>query len=139
MERAMERHISIVGGLHIAYNCIGLLVGLSLFMVLTGIGVFTGDDVAFTALALVGTFLVGLFLIGTIPGIIGGIFLLQRREWARILVIILSFFDLLHVPIGTCLGAYSIYVLLNPEVIAAFQPRSTSPVAAPVAPPPSAV
>ena len=142
----MERHITVVAVLHIAYNIVGILIGLFLFTFLTGIGIFTGDDVALTVLTLVATFLAGLFLIGSIPGIIGGIFLLQRREWARILVIIVSFFDLLHVPLGTLLGAYSLWVLLNSEVVAVFQGNapavSTVPVSPPAprapAPPPSA-
>lgn len=133
----MERHITVVGVLHIAYSIVGILLGLFLFTFLTGIGIFTGDDVALTVLTLVATFLAGLFLIGSIPGIIGGIFLLQRREWARILVIIVSFFDLLNVPLGTLLGAYSLWVLLNSDVVAVFQGR---PQAAPPAPaPPVAV
>lgn len=133
----MERHITVVGILHIAYNVVALLIGLFLFTFLTGIGIFTGDDVALTVLMLVGTFLAGLFLIGSIPGIIGGIFLLQRREWARILVIIVSFFDLLHVPLGTLLGAYSLWVLLNAEVVAAFQGKPMTPVSVPVPAPPA--
>lgn len=138
----MERHITVVGVLHIAYSVVGVLIGLFLFTFLTGIGIFTGDDVALTVLALVATFLAGLFLITSIPGIIGGIFLLQRREWARILVIIVSFFDLLHIPLGTFLGAYSLWVLLNSEVVAVFQgkPPAVSTIAvppAPVPPPPA--
>ena len=138
----MERHITVVGVLHIAYNVVGILIGLALFTFLTGIGIFTGDDVALTVLTLVATFLAGLFLIGSIPGVIGGIFLLQRREWARILVIIVSFFDLLHVPLGTLLGAYSLWVLLNADVVAAFQGKTLAVTAvpgppAPVPPPPT--
>ena len=129
----MERHITTVGVLHIAYSIVGLLIGLFLFTFLTGIGIFTGDDVALTVLMLVATFLAGLFVVGSIPGIIGGIFLIQRREWARILVIIVSFFDLLHVPLGTLLGAYTLWVLFSADVVASFQGRPPG-VAAPPAP-----
>ena len=133
----MERHITVVGVLHIAYNVVGILIGLALFTFLTGIGIFTGDDVALTVLTLVATFLAGLFLIGSIPGVIGGIFLLQRREWARILVIIVSFFDLLHVPLGTLLGAYSLWVLLNADVVAVFQGKTPGDTTVPGPPAPA--
>jgi len=133
----MERHITVVGILHIAYNIVGILIGLVLFTFLTGIGIFTGDDVALTVLTLVATFLAGLFLIGSIPGVIGGIFLLQRREWARILVIIVSFFDLLHVPLGTLLGAYSLWVLLNADVVAVFQGKTPGVTTVPGPPAPA--
>jgi hypothetical protein len=122
----MERHITAVGVLHIVYNIVGLLIGLFLFTFLTGIGIFTGDDVALTVLTLVATFLAGLFLVGSIPGIIGGIYLIQRKEWARILVIVVSFFELLHIPLGTLLGAYSLWVLLSSDVVAAFQGTTAS-------------
>jgi hypothetical protein len=133
----MERHITVVGVLHIAYNVVGILIGLTLFTFLTGIGIFTGDDVALTVLTLVATFLAGLFLIGSIPGVIGGIFLLQRKEWARILVIIVSFFDLLHVPLGTLLGAYSLWVLLNADVVAVFQGKAPGVTTVPGPPAPA--
>jgi hypothetical protein len=135
----MERHTTVVGVLHIAYNVVGLMIGLFLFTFLTGIGIFTGDDVALTVLTLVATFLAGLFLVGSVPGIIGGVFLLQRKEWARILVIIVSFFDLLHIPLGTLLGAYSLWVLLSSDVVAAFQDKRavvSAPPGHPVPPPP---
>jgi hypothetical protein len=56
----------------------------------------------------------------SLPGIIGGIGLLREKEWARILVLILSGFNLFNVPIGTAVGIYSIYVLLQPETVQLF-------------------
>jgi glucose uptake protein GlcU len=41
--------------------------------------------------------------------------LLERREWARILTIILGVLHLLGFPIGTALGVYTLYVLLNDQ------------------------
>jgi hypothetical protein len=51
----------------------------------------------------------------SIPGVIGGIGLLKRKPWARILVLILAVFDLLNVPIGTAVGVYTIWVLIQEE------------------------
>ena len=38
--------------------------------------------------------------------------LLKVRPWARVLAIILGFISLLHVPVGTALGVYTLVVLL---------------------------
>jgi len=49
--------------------------------------------------------------------IVGGVALLQRRPWARILVLILSFPTLLIIPIGTAYGAYAIWVLMKDDTV----------------------
>ncbi len=38
--------------------------------------------------------------------------LLQRKPWARTLALILAFLALIHVPLGTALGIYTIWVFL---------------------------
>ncbi len=38
--------------------------------------------------------------------------LLERQPWARILGIVLAFLALLHIPFGTALGIYTLWVLL---------------------------
>jgi ABC-type spermidine/putrescine transport system permease subunit I len=39
--------------------------------------------------------------------------LLQRKPWARMLALILGFLALLHFPLGTALGIYTIWVFLT--------------------------
>jgi hypothetical protein len=56
-----------------------------------------------------------------LPGLIGGIGLLQYQSWARITIIVISALDLIHIPIGTALGIYGFWVLLNPETEAMFR------------------
>jgi len=41
--------------------------------------------------------------------------LLQRESWARLLALIVGFLALLHVPFGTALGIYTLWVLLPAE------------------------
>jgi hypothetical protein len=45
--------------------------------------------------------------------LICGIGLAKGKTWPRIPAILLSFFNLLNIPIGTVLGLYSIWVLLR--------------------------
>jgi len=43
------------------------------------------------------------------------------RPWARVLTIVISAFDLLHVPFGTALGVYGLWVLLSSQGEALFR------------------
>ncbi len=123
----MEKHISVVAILHLVYSSLALLAGILVFAVFAGIGTIvthvpdTPAEEAFSAAAIlwgIGTIIATLLVIFAIPGIVGAVGLLKRKEWGRILVIVVSFFDLLHIPLGTILGGYSIWVLFNNETIA---------------------
>lgn len=46
----------------------------------------------------------------SIPSIVGGIALLQRKSWALTLLLIMGCFKLFSFPIGTALGVYTIWV-----------------------------
>ena len=48
-------------------------------------------------------------------GFIAGWGLLQREPWARMLTIVLAFLALFHIPFGTALGVYTLWVLLPAE------------------------
>jgi len=45
-------------------------------------------------------------------GFIAGWGLLQREPWARMLTIVIAFLALFHIPFGTALGIYTLWVLL---------------------------
>jgi hypothetical protein len=62
-----------------------------------------------------------LMAVVSIAGIIGGAAVLKRKEWGRILLLIVSFLNLWRIPLGTLLGAYTIWVLFNDEAIKLFQ------------------
>jgi len=118
----METHVKAVGALSIGLSVFGILIGGFIFVLLAGIGFVVQDEEAAPILAVVGL-AIGVFLfILSVPGIIGGIGLLKRKEWARILVLITSALHLLNFPIGTAIGGYSIWVLVNTETIRLFNP-----------------
>lgn len=54
----------------------------------------------------------------SIPAILGGIGLLQRRRWGRIFALVTAAVSLLSIPIGTAFGIYSIVILKKPEIAA---------------------
>jgi hypothetical protein len=119
----MEKHVTAVAVIHIGLSILGILLGGFLFILLTSIGVFTQDHEAQFVLWIVGTALGGFFVITSIPSIIGGIGLLKYKNWARILVLIVSAVDLINIPIGTAVGVYSIWTLVQPETAVLFDDK----------------
>ena len=127
-----QKHITLVGILTLVHSGLVVAVAILAFGVLTGIGAVSGDEDAFLVLGIIGTVLGGFLLLLSIPGIVGGIALLQRARWSRIFMIVLSAFKLMDVPIGAALGIYTIYVMLRPDVIAVLDPPPVQPVVATV-------
>lgn len=111
----MEKHITLVAVLHIGFGILGVLGTIVVWVLLVGIGVITGDDEVIAILAVIAPIITAFFLIVSVPGIIGGVGLLKRRPWARILVLIVSVMRLVDIPIGTAIGIYSLWVLMNEE------------------------
>lgn len=144
----MEKHVRILGILHIVYSSLALLFGFLIFILLSGIGLAVAQapevsdmDVSVPSiLAGIGFIVAVVLTVLSLPGIIGGIGLMKYKEWARILVIIVGFFDLLHIPVGTALGIYTIWALFNAETIKLFSPplpASPAPAATPAPPAPA--
>jgi len=118
----MAQHIKILGILHIIYAGLVLLAGIIVLVVMGGIAGFLSvsdraadSDVAPPILGLIGIGVFCFLLVLSLPGIIGGFGLLKYKPWARIMVIVLSAFELLSVPFGTALGIYGLWALLNRE------------------------
>jgi hypothetical protein len=120
----MREHVRILGIIHIVLGALGLLVALVLLAIFglggaaAGAAAAQNDPDALVALPIIGAIGIGIFLliaVLTIPGLIAGVGLLKLRPWARILTIVLSAMNLLSIPIGTALGVYGLWVLLNKE------------------------
>ena len=116
----METHVKTLGILHIVFGALGVLAALVILLVFGGVAGIVGatshmEDarIAVPILGAIGTFVFFVVLLLSLPGLIAGIGLLQLRPWARILTIVLSIFELIHVPFGTALGIYGLWVLLS--------------------------
>lgn len=117
----MEKHVTLVAVLNIAFGFLGIFLGIFVFVVLVGAGIISQDPEALTITSIVGI-AVGFFLILTsVPEVIGGFGLLKRRPWARVLVLIIAVLDLFMIPIGTIIGIYELWVLLNEETAKLFK------------------
>jgi len=70
------------------------------------------EDIAFTIVPGLFGILCVMFLIFAALRFIAGWGLLKLEPWGRIFALVMAFLDLLHVPLGTALGIYTLYVLL---------------------------
>ena len=116
----MEKHVTVLGIIYIAFSALGLLAAVIVFMAIVGGGILSGDSEAMAITAIVGPAIAFFLFIVSAPGFIGGIFLLKWRPWARILILILGFLNLFFIPFGTILGIYTIWVLLKNETAQLF-------------------
>lgn len=126
----MQFHVKLLAVLHIVFACLAILVGLGLFVMFGGLAAIvavteSGSD-AFAGMAVlgaIGTFLLVLLLVLSLPGLISGVGLLYMKPWARILGLVVSALNLLSFPFGTALGIYGLWVLVNQETGRLFDQR----------------
>jgi hypothetical protein len=126
-ERQMEQHVTIVAWLRIAGSALVLLVALCACVFLPGIGLISGDPEAVTVLGFIATIAVVFLGALSLPGILAGYGLLKRKNWGRILAIVVGVLDLANFPIGTAIGIYSLWVLLQDSASAYFALGSSTP------------
>jgi len=128
---AKQDHITLVGVLHIVRGVLVLLLGLAAFALLTGIGLITEDPTAFGILGFIGTVAASVMFLLAVPSIVAGIGVLQRREWGRVIAIIVGAVSLLDFPLGTALGVYTLWLLMDNEARELFTKPSYAHPAAP--------
>jgi hypothetical protein len=113
----MRKHLKTVAIIQIVRSSLWLILAILVVVGLTiALGV-VNDDVAHKVLSIVlATFPVVLGVLGTL-GLVGGIGLLTLKPWGRIITLIISGMGCLVIPIGTLIGVYSIWVLMQDESV----------------------
>jgi hypothetical protein len=115
-ERQMDQHVRILGWLYIVVNALFLLLGLCgllFFVSIGGIAAAEGDATALAVLSTIGLISLGFFALLALPGMVAGYGLLKRERWGQILALILGILSLFNAPVGTLLGIYTLFVLLQ--------------------------
>jgi hypothetical protein len=119
----IEDHLKIVAYIRIGVGSLFLLGAIFLFLICTIPGIAIGDHETMAILVASGTVLSLIPLVLAVWDLTSGIGLLKRRRWARILVLISGALDLFAFPVGTAIGIYTIWVLMQKETIQLF-PRT---------------
>jgi hypothetical protein len=115
LRERVENRVRSLGRLYLAVAALGILCAGIAFVAIAPWGLLLGDPTASAVLAGVGGGVAAVLMILSAPGLIGGIGLLTRRSWARAYAVVLGAVLLLWFPLGTLLGAYTLYVLLQPD------------------------
>ena len=118
----MEQHIKVVSVLFIILGILGIVVAVAFLMLGAGTAATIlaqdNSNEARVGAAWAGgciTFIAALFGLMSIPSIIAGWGLSQRKSWARILTIILAILSLPQFPVGTAIGVYALVIMFNEE------------------------
>src|SRR5579859_4421396 len=112
-ESEMQQHVSILGWLFIVSNALFLFIAGFVFVLLTGLGQSVSDPEARAILPLVGSSVGLLLALLSLPGLAAGYGLLTRKPWARVLGIVVAVLGLFNFPVGTAIGIYALWVLLQ--------------------------
>ena len=124
-EQQLKQHITILGWLHICNGIFSLLIGALVYFFLSSIGAATGDPQAVVILGLAGTFVAALLVILGLPSVAAGFGLLAHKSWSRYLTIALGVFNLFNVPVGTLIGIYTLWVLMQEQAATYFAQTSS--------------
>ena len=111
----MNKHVTLLGSFYIAMGALDILAAIIIMVVMVGAGIASGDVEAMQITSAVGSGIASLLLIFAVPEIICGVGLLRGASWSRVLGLIMSFANLLGIPLGTLLGGYGIWVLFHDE------------------------
>jgi hypothetical protein len=131
----MTTHVKVLGVLYLAMSALALLAAMVVLLAIGGAAATVGVSaepqdaaVALPILGLAGTAVGVTLLLLALPGIATGLGLLYFKPWARILGIVLSVLNLINIPLGTIVGAYGLWVLLNKDTERLFtNPTISSP------------
>lgn len=130
----METHVKVLAVLYLVFSALGIVLALAFFLatgVVTAIvGTAAEPDAARIAIPIIrlgGTALACFFLALAVPGVVLGIGLLKLQPWARVLGIVVSALTLLHIPVGTVLGVYGLWVLFSHDTERLFATPAAPP------------
>ncbi len=114
-QQQLRTHVNILGWILIAQTVILLLGALFILLFLPAIGSVSGDREALTVLSTVGISVSSFMGLLVIPGFVVGIALLQARPrpWVRYVAFAIYVLGMLNIPLGTCIGVYAAWVLLQ--------------------------
>jgi len=131
----MQTHIKVLGVVYLAFGGCMLLAALFLALAMGGAASIVGATaephdaaIAIPILGIAGTALVTFLGLFAVPSLVTGYGLLTFKPWSRVVGIVLSAISLIHIPLGTLVGIYGLWVLLNKETERLFNnlPVSTS-------------
>lgn len=113
----MRNHIKTLGALYIVFGLLGVVVGVVFLQTITGHASISNKLRLIFSTSGFGSVLAFFFTVVSVPSLVAGMALFLRTSWARTLVLVLGFVNIFNIPLGTMLGIYTIWVLVNAEPV----------------------
>jgi hypothetical protein len=121
-ESSMKKHVTLVAALQIGFSTIGIIGAAVIYLVLSfAVNVVQDVEVAGPILKFMSGMLPAMILLVSLLGLLGGIGLLSFQKWARILVMVITAVGCLAFPVGTIVGVYSLWVLMQDDTVKLFK------------------
>lgn len=113
----MDIHRQAAGWLAIVVGLLGLASLGVLVLVFGGVAVLAGiEGTAATVMASIGGAIAGLLALFALADIVAGICYLRGATWARYWLIVSNLLFVFAFPVGTAIGAYSLWAILRTPV-----------------------
>ncbi|MEM8940142.1 MAG: hypothetical protein AAGC64_12420 [Bacteroidota bacterium] len=120
----IQSHKRILGILHIVYGSltallfvfIGVIISSFLPFIIEAIVEDEGPETAMIfemVASIIRTVVTFIFILSAVPSLIGGIGLVQGKNWGLTLCFIAGCISIFSFPFGTALGVYSLYVFIE--------------------------
>ncbi|MEM6815001.1 MAG: hypothetical protein AAF600_11565 [Bacteroidota bacterium] len=120
----IQSHKRILGILHIVYGSltallfvfIGVIISSFLPFIIEAIVEDEGPETAMIfemVASVIRTVVTFIFILSAVPSLIGGIGLVQGKNWGLTLCFIAGCISIFSFPFGTALGVYSLYVFIE--------------------------
>ncbi len=120
-ESDLGKHVKILGWIYILSSILFLPLGVAIAIILVFGGLVSNDYGALTFLMIMAVVFGGLLILIGVIGMAAGIGLLRRTSWGRKLAIIVGLLNIANIPIGTIIGGYTAYILLQDSAKAYFE------------------
>lgn len=117
----MDIHKQIAAWLAIVTGVLSLFVTLIVFLFLGGVAALAGNAQVTGVFATLGVFVFVFFGLFAIINVVAGASYLRGSSVAKIWLVIANIFSLFGFPIGTLIGAYSLWAILKED-----QPKTPS-------------
>lgn len=115
-KRQIELHVTILGWIYVITGFLALFLGVLVFSLLVGgVTAFIDDPLAVRMVSIAGFSMASLMAVLSLPSLVAGYGLLTHRAWARGLALVVGVLRMIDIPIGTLIGVYTLWVLLQNE------------------------
>lgn len=112
----MDTKLKVAAFLNIASGALCMLTAMGVFLMMSMAGTiaaFSGEPGAGGIIGILAVVIASFLFVLGLPAMLGGWGLLSGKDWAKPVLLVLSFLNLFNFPIGTIIGGFTFWALLS--------------------------